>query len=245
MAPFDSNMKMAELIHSNYLLLPILNRFDIQLGFGDRTINEICKEHGINTDFFLVILNSFHDHEYFPEEKLLSFPLQHILDYVKKSHKYYLEIKVPQIENLIRTLKDKSGKSEIKHIELIEHFFEEYKAELIEHIEDEENNVYPYVTSIDKAFNEGRIDKSHVSLIRKNSIRKYANAHTNVEDKLFDLKNILIKYLPPAKDYSVSNALLIELFRLERDLNDHARIEDKILFPKVGHIEKEILDTLT
>ncbi|MBN1951178.1 MAG: LuxR family transcriptional regulator, partial [Bacteroidales bacterium] len=65
--PFTASMKMAELIHQNYLLLPILNRFDIQLGFKDRTIREVCESEGINTDFFLVIVNSFHDHEYFPQ----------------------------------------------------------------------------------------------------------------------------------------------------------------------------------
>ncbi len=59
--------------------------------------------------------------------------------------------------------------------------------------------------------------------------------------KLFDLKNLIIKYLPPAKDYTLSNALLFEIFRLERDLNDHSRIEEKVLVPKMQLIEQQIL----
>lgn len=241
MIPFDATIKMAELIHRNYLLLPVLNRFGIQLGFGDRSIKEVCEEQGINTEFFLVIVNSFHDHDYFPQQQLLSFPLSLILDYITKSHKFYLDIKMPLIESMIQSLVKNTSHTEEKHLALIERFFQEYKIELIEHIQNEENNVYPYVVSIDKAYSTGKIDASQIAKIEKNSIKTYAEGHTNVEDKLYDLKNIIIKYLPPTKDNSISNALLIELFRLERDLNDHARIEDKVLVPKVELIEKEIL----
>jgi len=47
--------------------------------------------------------------------------------------------------------------------------------------------------------------------------------------------------MPPVNDYSLYNALLIEIFRLEGDLTDHARIEDMVMVPKVQFIEHEIL----
>lgn len=239
---FNEKMKMAELIHQNYLLLPILNRFDIKLGFGDHTIREICKEQGINTDFFLVIVNSFNDHNYFPQDHLLSFPLSLIMDYIQKSHAYYLDVKVPQIEKLIKELIEHTDKSRLREISMVEKFFSDYKSELIEHIREEEDHVYPYVMDIDNAYNTGQIEPRHIKAIRKNPIARYEEGHTNVEDKLFDLKNILIKYLPPISNYMISNALLIEIFRLERDLNDHARIEEKVLVPKVQFIENQILN---
>jgi len=36
--------------------------------------------------------------------------------------------------------------------------------------------------------------------------------------------------------------LLTELFRLEADLEDHSRIEDKVLIPKVKLLEKIALE---
>ena len=241
---FRDDTKMADLIHNNYLLLPILNRFNIQLGFGDKTVAELCTELNINCDFFLVIANSFHDHNYFPQEKLLEFPLSLLIDYIQKSHIYYLEIKVPHIESLIVTLSESGDQSQQKHMNLIEEFFSEYKKELISHIQDEEDEVFPYVRLLDKAYCSDTIGKEYQQLIRKQSINSYAEKHNNVEEKLFDLKNIIIKYMPPARNFTISNTLLIELFRLERDLNDHARIEDKVLIPKVQMIEQEILERL-
>lgn len=238
---FRSNTKIADVIHCNYLLLPILNRFNIQLGFGDKTIGEICKEREINTDFFLVIINSFHDHDYFPQGKLLEFPLSLIIDYIKKSHNYYLNIKVPQVEALINELFRKAIPELKKQLTLLERFFSEYKNELTEHIEDEEGRIYPNVLLLDEAYNTGVINDKHLALIRKHPIDAFAKKHSNVEEKLYDLKNIIIKYFSPAIDPAISNALLMELFRLERDLNDHARIEDKVLVPKVRIIEQELL----
>jgi regulator of cell morphogenesis and NO signaling len=172
---------------------------------------------------------------------MLQFPLQLILDYIKKSHTYYLEVKAPHIEEIIEKLIKSAGDSRLKELSLINKFFKEYMIELEEHIREEENNVYPYIQSINEAFLSGNIDKKHIEAIKVNPIKKYEEGHTNIEDKLFDLKNIIIKYLPPVNDYAVSNTLLIELFRLERDLNDHSRIEEKVLVPKVQCIENEIL----
>jgi regulator of cell morphogenesis and NO signaling len=48
---FDRNTRMAEVIHNNYLLLPVINRFGIQLGFKDKTIEEICMEKALILHF--------------------------------------------------------------------------------------------------------------------------------------------------------------------------------------------------
>ena len=122
-------------------------------------------------------------------------------------------------------------------------FFREYKTEFITHIEKEDQNVHPYILKIDEAVLQNNINPEIKNLVKEQSINKYADDHDNVEDKLYDLKNLIIKYLPPCKDYTLSNSILYELFRLERDLNDHARIEEKILVPKVQQIEQQILET--
>ena len=64
----QADMKMAEIIHLNYHLLPIISRFGINLGFGDKSVKQICKEHSIDVNFFLEIVNSFHLKNYFPKK---------------------------------------------------------------------------------------------------------------------------------------------------------------------------------
>lgn len=233
--------KLVDAIHTNYLLLPVLNRFGINLGFGDKTVEQICNERNVNQQFFLEIANSFLEKDYFPQGELQSFPLKLIVEYINQSHIYYLNYKIPHIERIIGRLIDE-GNPENKNAHLlIQKFFRDYTRELTEHIKKEETEVHPYILLVDQALQENKITRELKDAVRKKSIDQYAKEHDNIEDKLYDLKNLIIKYLPPSNDYTLSNAILFELFRLEGDLNDHSRIEDKVLVPKVQQIEKQIL----
>jgi regulator of cell morphogenesis and NO signaling len=234
------NMKMAEVIHLNYQLLQILSRFGIQLGFGDRSIRQVCRENNIDVNFFIEIINSYHDKNYFPKKNLQGFPLKLIIEYLRESHNYYLEIKIPQIEQLISQLSGFSDRINGESLKMIDTFFHGYIKELQDHIQREEEKVYPYVFSVEEAFHLKKIPDNLVRSLREYSIDDFESEHDNIEDKLFDLKNIIIKYLPLPVDPTLCNAILTELFRLEADLNDHARIEDKVLVPKVRFMEKWI-----
>ena len=105
----QKEMKLADVIHHDHNLVPVINRFNIQLGFGEKTILELTIEKNINTDFFLIILNAYHDHQYFPRKHLQSFPASLLIDYLKKSHNYYLENKIPEIDSLINNLNEEDG----------------------------------------------------------------------------------------------------------------------------------------
>ena len=128
------------------------------------------------------------------------------------------------------------------NIVLLKKFFNDYKQELQNHTRREEEVVFPYTLAIEKAYNSDTIDKSVIELMETYSIEIFQNEHDNIEEKLFDLKNIIIKYLPQPKDLKLCNKLLHELFSLEQDLNDHARIEEKVLVPKIREMEQIITE---
>ena len=127
-----------------------------------------------------------------------------------------------------------------ENIVLLKKFFNDYKQELLNHTHREEEVVFPYTITIENAYISNNTDKSVLELMETYSIDVFQNEHDNIEEKLFDLKNIIIKYLPQPKDSKLCNKLLNELFNLEQDLNDHSRIEEKVLVPKVRQMEKII-----
>jgi len=232
----QKEIKLADVIHHDYNLIPVLNRFDIRLGFGDKTIEEICIEKNINIEFFLTILNAFHDRQFFPKKHLQSFPAKLLIQYLNKSHLYYLEEKVPEIEFSIEQLKNNTDLSP-ETFTLLKNFFEEYRNELTNHINNEEERVYPYVQKLEDAINSGKISDTLIQEMEEYSITDYEEDHDDVESKLYDLKNIIIKYLPSSENDNQYFNLLKELFMLESDLNEHSRIEDLILVPKVEAME--------
>lgn len=230
---FTRDDKLADVVSNNYHLLPVINRFGIRLGFGDATIEEICSKKNIEITFFLDIINAFHNSDYFPQSEFLSFSPSLIIDYLRRTHQYYLTWVVPKMESLLENL-ILSDREHSKNLELIRIFFRKYKTELLNHIMDEEDSVFPYVMRITDAYEKG-IGVSDADFSR--SIEDYEKEHTDVDEKLIDLKNLVIKFLVANYDDNLCNDFLITLFRFERDLVDHARIEDKILVPMVVRME--------
>ena len=70
-------------------------------------------------------------------------------------------------------------------------------------------------------------------------IDQFEQNHSNIEDKLADLINIIIKYLPGKLRTADRISMLQDLNALSADLNRHALIEDKILVPFVEYLEKQ------
>jgi regulator of cell morphogenesis and NO signaling len=234
-------MKMADAIHFNHLLLPVINRLGVQLGFGDKSIQQICKEKDINTDFFLIIINAFLDHDVHKTLKIQSVSVIDMVEYLQATHQYYLDRMIPEVENRINALIQHSDIDQ-KQFMLVKNFFMEYKNEFYAHIEIEEKAIYPYSVAIFKAFSSGILDPELIEEIKTKPIDSYAEEHSDIESKLFDLKNILIKYMSESRDSYLRNQVLNALFKLENDLNDHSRIENMVLVPRIAELEKQLLN---
>ena len=52
---FSKDMKIIELIDADYNLLSILLRLDVQLPFGDISIEQMCRRYDMSPELFLMI----------------------------------------------------------------------------------------------------------------------------------------------------------------------------------------------
>ena len=95
------------------------------------------------------------------------------------------------------------------------------------HFKYEEEEVFPYI----EALRKGQTSTNF-------SIEQFRNNHSNIEDTLEDMMNILIKYLPgdilPKERVEIS----ADIIELSSDLISHSLIEDQILIPYVETLEK-------
>ena len=91
-------MRLSEVIYRNPSVVPVIGRFGIRLGVGDKTIAETAREAGIDEDFFLLVLNTYLNEDYFPEDELYALSRQQVDDYLAKTDRYYLQVQLPNIE---------------------------------------------------------------------------------------------------------------------------------------------------
>ena len=59
MKTFKVQMKMAELVETNYHLLAVLSRLGVEEAFGERTVQEVCVRNNLDPGTFLLICNVY------------------------------------------------------------------------------------------------------------------------------------------------------------------------------------------
>lgn len=99
-------MQLSEVVEEHPSLIPVINRFGIRLGLGDKSVKTLCEEHSLDTDFLLTVINTFLNEEYFPEKKLQTFHTSQIIDYLTKTNQITSEQRTEDtIEALLADLK--------------------------------------------------------------------------------------------------------------------------------------------
>ena len=228
------NDVLAKLIHSNYRVLVTLDRMGIKLGMGNQTIENIAEQYNIETGAFLLILNLFCNKKYLPEVDAEFDYIPDILKYLKNSHLYFLEEKIPAIQQNIKEL---VGIIHNPKSALVEQFYNNYIEEVTEHIEYENETVFPYIEQLLEVY----LGKATTSLLSTDyGIGIYGEHHEDIENVLNDLKNILIRHLPQEEQGKLRRTTLQQLFELESDLFSHTRIEDEVLIPLVKKLEEKL-----
>lgn len=221
-ANYISSHKMSDLAGNNYRILLVLSRFGIGLGFGDRSIDEVCRENGVDTDTFLAVVNLLlngNDKEYYDSSVISP---EALIDYLHKSHEYFLNYRLPGIRNdLIEVL----DKTQTDLNEAVLRYFDEYVDEVRKHMRYEEKKVFPYVNSLLRGNNNG---KYNIDMFRKH--------HDQIEARLKEFKQILIKYYP-VRGTNELNSVLFDIFNCEYDLASHNEIEDKLFVPVIQDLE--------
>ncbi len=225
MTRLSGKMKLAEMVDRNYRLLGILARLGFQPGFGETTVAEACSRHGIDLPTFLMICNVYSSDEFIPaDEELREIDIMAVIRYLRISHCYYLKKGLVTLSNALEQTLEPCGEKQKK---VIRTFFDQYKSELQKHFEYEEEQVFPYVEAL--SARNGSM---------QNDLRQVEDDHSNIEEKVGDLKNIILKYLPHECDIvSVANVLSF-IYNLSEDLKYHTRIEDHILAPLITKLEE-------
>lgn len=219
MALVTPDTKLCEVIVDEPSVVPVINRFDIVLGVGDRTIKSTCKEKGIDTSFFITILNAFIHESFFLENVTGAFNAGDVVDYLRKTNNSYLRNQLPNIERHFAALISRSDSN--NNLPLLFNFYREVKTEIERRI-DSDNQWFDAIISAEQS-------NSEVS-VAGNAVQAESDS---IEDKLSDLINMFVIHLRGDYDRNLCHAVLFAVISLEKDIRQNNRIRNRVLRPLV------------
>ena len=221
---YEPDDKMIYLIRDNYDLLQSLGCFGISLGFGDKTVREVCDDQNVDTYTFLAVVNfTINGYKAFDDVDRLSIPT--LMQYLRASHTYYLEYKLPFIRKELCASLDETDNL----ARLILRLYDEYAHSIHNHMQYEEKNVFPYVDSL----LNGEANDTY-------DVETYSKHHSQTDVKLRELKSIIIKYLPSDTHHNNRlTATLYDIYNCEAWLEQHALVEEEVFIPVIRRLEQK------
>lgn len=222
---YEAGDKMISLISDNYNLLQCLGGFGISLGFGDKTVSQVCEEQNVDTPTFLAIVNfTINGHRNIDNVSDLSVPT--LLQYLRASHEYFLGFQLPFIRKELESALDESNNL----AKLILKLYDEYARAITAHMKHEEKTVFPYVEALLANTPTANYD-----------VDTYSKHHGQESGKLRELKTIIVKYLPPDGLHNNKlSATLYDIYNNEEWLALHTEVEEQIFIPAIRTLESKV-----
>ncbi|RNC64605.1 helix-turn-helix transcriptional regulator [Proteiniphilum sp. X52] len=243
---------MADVLMEHNELIPVLNRFGIRLGVGDKTIGELCDEYRLNPDFILTILNVYLNENYLPEASLALFDAQAIADYFQCAVESYIHELIPNIGKHLNAFVVING-AENEELRILNDIFHKFKEKMTEHLRNQTlfDDDFPYellhdlknilIRHLSKEFNQNLM---HAIIFSVHSFEKDLAVHNRLREKVLRPK---LDELDSTGIRHLHHAISGEHAPQQPDRHPHqltSREEEILRLIVRGYLNKEIAEKL-
>jgi regulator of cell morphogenesis and NO signaling len=167
-------------------------------------------------------------------------PLAVLADHIVSVHHAYVKSETPRLQRLLAKVVGVHGS---RHPELgqIQEVFSDAAQELALHMMKEEQMLFPYIATMEKAVHEQKpLVPPRFGSVR-NPIQMMMMEHDSAGEDLRQIRELSQNYTAPPDACVSFQSLYAALKEFESDLHQHVHLENNILFPRAVDLEQEAL----
>ena len=194
-----------------------------------KNLDKICQDDEINIDLLLDLINCYDDLDFLKKTNFEEYSILDLIDYLEKSHRYYLLKRIPEIEQSLEKLTQQESFT-FNYVLLM--FFKEYKKDIISHFKTEDEILFPFCRVLHNYIQKNSQEDLIFILENQKKAFSIMGDHQKNKDSIDDLQNVLLKYSPNNKKLSYFEIFLNQMSVFQHDLKIHAEIEENILVKK-------------
>lgn len=218
---------------------PALSRFFEQAKVdyccgGQRTLDEACRQRGINPQVFLTQLEDYAAAETAPEANIAELSLTELADHIEQIHHSYLHEELPRLEKMVTKVAAVHGEKEPR-LTQIRDIFLALAAELTTHLLKEEQILFPMIRQLEAS---DTVPSFHCGTV-VNPISRMEFEHDGAGVALAQLRQLTDDFTPPEWACNTYRALFDALLTFEQDMHQHIHKENNVLFPQAVLLERQ------
>ncbi len=226
------HQKISDLIHHDPAHAKALHFLGIHFDhYSEDTLGEICEAKGFDPAWVVEKLNES-TKPVSQEINLDDYPLDLVIEYLKHQHFIFIKDRLPYLAQLIEGIEPGEDDT-MKELKFI---FPEFMRDFIEHVYEEEDDLFAYIKTLNSAPLSLEQEKASPSKI------SHLEAQHHHQDKSLEVLIEWVKNANQTEATRLSYKVILEaLGRFARELEQHALIENEILFPKAKKLEAEMV----
>jgi len=232
--------KITELVNEDHLLAHVLYSFGIPFyEYPTQTLEQVCHEKGLATERVEKELQLPNENFHQANVQLFSYRIDLVIEYLKHAHHLFIKQKLPFIHKLVQHFK--ANHPEYLQVEKdLKILFPLFMTDFINHIYEEEDTLFKYIHKLERA-KQGRYHPSRLYFaMEKYSLQHCALEHESHDDEMAGIRQMTKNYFLTTDAPLHVKVIYSELMLFEKSLQDHARVENEILFPKAMLLESQV-----
>lgn len=240
----NSQSVAADIVRQDYRTADIFKKYDITYCCGGRWPLEIvCQTNGVRLEKLLEELSYATRTLYLsPALPFEKWSIDFLTEYITNVHHQYLYQTLPALGEALGLFIQKHPDKYPEYGLILQHF-DGLEKEIIPHLRQEEEVIFPYLKQVAHAY-EGKDAFAGllVKTLRKPVARIMEMEHEIIETTMQAFRGLTANYTPPPQACASHRIILSKLKELDNDIAQHVYLENTILFPRIIAMEKQLLD---
>ncbi|MCU0390253.1 MAG: iron-sulfur cluster repair di-iron protein [Thermoflexibacter sp.] len=238
---------LAEIVSENYSFGAVLHQFGIDFfKYPYKTLESVCIARHISPT---IVINELQAKLVTPSDaqqqinfdRIAKYPVDMVIDYLRQAHRVFMRRRLPYMLELVKNTNLPTESS--YHDEIVNDLqiaFPIFAEDFIHHILEEESEIFNHIMRLDDVvYHNMPLSKIYYEM-EKYSIQKFAVQHTTDDDDMRGIREITNDYEITKHTPFMLKVLYTELKSFEKELSEHAIIENKILIPKALKLESKV-----
>lgn len=238
---FNDSTKVSEIALSNSGARHILENAGVDYCCGGgKSLHDACLHANVPAEEILRRLRENKEQIEPGASQWASAPLAELTKHIRQRHHQYVRNAILLLRPLLAKVRQKheSGHRELGEIEKL---FGEVAREMTMHMQKEEQILFPFIDSLERAANGGEAVEPPFFQTVQNPIHAMMKEHDSAGELLRQIRAASGGYRPPADACISYRAAYQDLEEFERDLHLHVHLENNILFPRAAELESAVV----
>lgn len=234
---------VSDIVKQNYHAADVFRKWGINYCCGGNVpLADACALRGIEPAAVQQDIDAAAHNTFLPPGVAAdAWPVDFLVDYIVFVHHAYLKSALPQLhQHLCKFVAGHAKK--YPYLAAVEDVFNDLSAELIEHNNEEEERIFPYLRQVSSTYKRR---ETYGSLFVRNLgqplDQQIEKDHKRIAALLQQLRAAANNYHFAPDACTNHQVIYHKLKELDNDLVQHKHLENNILFPKVLRMEKELL----